>query len=301
MNERMNSRTRRHYLPLLALAATVLGCSVTEHREDTIVRNWPAAEIRTLEIDEVDGSVEIEASDVDEIALVAKVRVRGDMKPKADQENKGYFKTSLNGDTLRISRRARRQRWFFHRDHIAVQYELRVPARIALEVRTVNGRIATRGTDGESELETVNGTIDVEASGNNEIYARTVNGRVRARFVSNFQGARFRTVNGGVEAILPDNASFSVDLSQVNGDFEASFPLSIHSNPGSRRVSGEVNGGRHELTIVTVNGDVELEQSGSNIPSAPNTPALPQSPVAPPDGSVPPAPPAPPAPSAPTT
>jgi DUF4097 and DUF4098 domain-containing protein YvlB len=81
---------------------------------------------------------------------------------------------------------------------------------------------------------------------------------VRAKFLESFQGARFKTVNGGVEAILPQNASFAVDLSQVNGDFEASFPLSIHSNPGSRRVSGEVNGGRHDLKIVTVNGDVEL-------------------------------------------
>jgi hypothetical protein len=45
----------------------------------------------------------------------------------------------------------------------------------------------------------------------------------------------------------------------VNGDFEASFPLSIHSNPGSRRVSGEVNGGKYELQITTVNGDVEVQ------------------------------------------
>ena len=32
----------------------------------------------------------------------------------------------------------------------------------------------------------------------------------------------------------------------------------VPANPGSRRVSGEVNGGEHELKIVTVNGDVEL-------------------------------------------
>jgi len=47
----------------------------------------------------------------------------------------------------------------------------------------------------------------------------------------------------------------------MNGDFEAAFPLNIHSHPGSRRVSGEVNGGRHDLRIVTVNGDINIEST----------------------------------------
>ena len=132
------------------------------------------------------------------------------------------------------------------------------PQKVSLEANTVNGRIATRGIDGETAATSVNGTIDVEVSGNNELAATTVNGRVKARFTKSFQGAKFRTVNGGVEAFLPQQASFTVDLAQVNGDFEAAFPLSITSHPGRRRVSGEVNGGQHELKIVTVNGDVEL-------------------------------------------
>ena len=85
-----------------------------------------------------------------------------------------------------------------------------------------------------------------------------------------------------VHAVLPPNASFACVLSQVNGDFEAAFPLTIHSHPGSRRVSGEVNGGRYDLNIVTVNGDIKLETN-------PNAPAPPAAPAA-----VPPAPPAPP-------
>ena len=115
--------------------------------------------------------------------------------------------------------------------------------------------------DGESELTVVNGSIDVETSGTNEVSAKTVNGTVRAQFLNSFQGASLKTVNGAVRAVLPVNASFTCDLSQVNGDFEASFPVSIHSNPGSRRVSGEVNGGRYELRIVTVNGDIELKNT----------------------------------------
>src|SRR5439155_906654 len=116
----------------------------------------------------------------------------------------------------------------------------------------------------------------VEASGNQEVTAHTVNGRVKARFLNAFQGASLKTVNGSVDAVLPKSASFACDLSQINGDFEASFPLSIHSHPGSRRVSGEVNGGRYSLRITTVNGDIKIDTV-----AAPPAPVVPETPAAP--------------------
>jgi DUF4097 and DUF4098 domain-containing protein YvlB len=132
----------------------------------------------------------------------------------------------------------------------------------------------------------VNGEINLENAGSSEVDAHTVNGRVTATFVRDFQGAKLKTVNGRVVAVLPSTASFACDLSQVNGDFEASFPLSIHSHPGSRRVSGDVNGGRYELRISTVNGDIRLENGIPPVPPVPPAPGV---------GSVPPAPQAPPA------
>ena len=228
----------------------------------TITRNWPAASIRELRVFEVDGSISVEAAQTSEISLVA--TARGDLEIKKGVENDGLFETTLEGDTLHIGRKEQRRKGihipllFGRDDEKQIDYVLRVPATLTLEVMTVNGRIVTRGVEGETQATTVNGKIDIETAGLNELRATTVNGQVKAKFTRDFQGARFKTVNGGVEAFFPQNASFAVDLSQVNGDFEASFPLSIHSNPGSRRVSGEVNGGRHDLKIVTVNGDVEL-------------------------------------------
>ncbi|MDP9191722.1 MAG: DUF4097 domain-containing protein [Acidobacteriota bacterium] len=228
----------------------------------TINRTWPAASVRELRVFEVDGSISVEAAQTSEISLVA--TASGDLEIKKGVENDGLFETTLDGDTLRIGRKEHRRRkgfnirFLFDHSERKIDYVLRVPPTLTLEVMTVNGRIVTRGVEGETQATTVNGKIDIETAGLNELRATTVNGRVRAKFTRDFQGARFKTVNGGVEAFFPENASFAVDLSQVNGDFEASFPLSIHSNPGSRRVSGEVNGGRHDLKIVTVNGDVEL-------------------------------------------
>jgi hypothetical protein len=266
------NRSKKHYLLATALLATACGV-VGERHHETITRTWPSDGIKEINLHEVNGSVDIEGTTSNEISLVAEVRARGVM-PDPKKENKGYFETRVEGDTLDIGRQGERgfHFRFFERDNVSVDYTLKVPKSCALELRTVNGRVETRGIDGETNVVTVNGTIDLENSGSQEVSAHTVNGRVRARFINAFQGASLKTVNGSVDAMLPPNASFACDLSQVNGDFEAAFPLTIHSHPGSRRVSGEVNGGKYDLHIVTVNGDIKLGTSPQP-PTAPPAPA----------------------------
>jgi DUF4097 and DUF4098 domain-containing protein YvlB len=148
---------------------------------------------------------------------------------------------------------------------------------VSLDLQTINGRIASRGIDGETRATTINGVVEIETSGANEVEAKAVNGVIRAHFLKDFHGASFKTVNGRVTAVLPPSASFTSDFTQVNGDVEAAFPLNIHSHPGSRRVSGEVNGGRYSLHIVTVNGDIKVENGGP--PPAPPVPPPPPAPT----------------------
>lgn len=274
----MNTQTRTLYL----LAATLLttACAVGERHTVTVRREWPAAAIERLEVHGVNGDLRVEATTGDQVTLVADVKARG-VAP-SEGENRGYFKSVIEGDTLRIVQKKKTMRRIFPfgGSRIEIDYALQVPQRLALDLTTVNGRIATRGTVGETNLKSVNGTIEAEVLASDSFDAQTVNGRIRATFVNEFRGARLKTVNGGVLAVLPATASFTCDLSQVNGDFEATFPLSIHSHPGRRRVSGEVNGGRYELKITTVNGNVRVQHvepppaAPPPPPPAPATPAL---------------------------
>lgn len=266
-------------IPLLAIAALFAGCEGVGTRERlnvTIERRWPAAEIEKIRVSEANGTVSIEAVEGDEISLVARVRGRG-KRPDPAAENQALFTSRISGDTLRIGRSDKSTSGFrfLRGDRLRIDYELRVPREVALDLQTVNGRIITRGVDGETEATTVNGSIDIETSGTSELSASAVNGKIRAKFARSFQGADFKTVNGSVYATLPQDASFAVNLSQVNGHFEAAFPLSIRSNPGSRRVSGDVNGGRYELRIVTVNGHVELSQGAAANGTLAPPPAVP--------------------------
>ena len=271
-------------LSLFGALLVITGCAAGERHYEVIQRQWPASAIRTVEVDGVDGSLSVEAGAADQVTLVAHVRSAG-IEPRNREDNHGYFDTDLSGDTLRIGQQRPRTRVgfpFIFRAKMEIDYELRVPPTVALDLKMINGRIASRGVNGATEMTTVNGPIEVETGGSNELSARTVNGSVHAKFLTDFRGARLKTVNGGVEAILPPTASFTCDLSQVNGDFEASFPLSIHSHPGSRRVSGQVNGGQFELQITTVNGDVEVQHIGPPRPPAPPRAPAPPTPPAPP-------------------
>ena len=281
----MNTRSRTVYL--LATALLTSACAVGERHNVTVNRQWPAGGIERLEVRGVNGDLRVEATDEDVVSLSAEVNARG-IAP-SNGENHGYFDTEMQGTTLRIVQKKRTMKVgfpFMAGAKLEIDYELRVPRQLALDLNTVNGRIATRGSSGDTNLKSVNGQIDAEVASADRFRAQTVNGRIRATFRSDFRGASLKTVNGGVVAILPSSASFTCDLSQVNGDFEASFPLNIHSHPGRRRVSGEVNGGRYELKITTVNGNVRVQHiEAPEPPAAPEPP--PEMPSAPPEPEVP--------------
>jgi hypothetical protein len=293
--------TQRKISLFLMSLLLLAGCVEGKHYETTVQRTWPASGIKRITLREVDGTIHVEAGVANEISLVAHVESRG-LGPNERKENKGYFRSTIEGDSLVLGREDGHSVHilipFFNSPRLVVDYQLRVPPATQMTLRTVNGEIRTIGVDGETSASTVNGGIDLDTAGQSEISAKTVNGHVRAKFNSAFQGAKLNTVNGSVEAVLPPSASFACELSQVNGDFEASFPLSIHSHPGSRRVSGEVNGGRFPLRITTINGDIQVETGG--IPRVPAAPSVPQAPAlgGPALPTAPAAPPAPPAPTA---
>ncbi|HYS56032.1 MAG TPA: DUF4097 family beta strand repeat-containing protein [Thermoanaerobaculia bacterium] len=274
----MNPRIRFVY-SLLAVSS-LAACVPLEHHTARFENKWPATKITRLDVHEVNGTIAVDGNSPGEISMVAVVHARG-VNPDPKRDYQGYFVTELDGDTLTIRTMHEHGIHFGWGRDVRVDYELRVPPSVALKLVTVNGRIETRAIAGETAATTINGEVDIEATGSNEVAARTVNGRVQAKFLNDFHGARLGTVNGRVIAILPPSASFTGDFSQVNGDFEAAFPLNIHSHPGSRRVSGDVNGGRYALKISTVNGDIKVDNG------APPTPPLPPAPPPPTPASTP--------------
>jgi len=98
---------------------------------------------------------------------------------------------------------------------VKVAFKVRVPARVALIGRTVNGEINVLELAGNVESHTVNGSINISTSGYAQ--AKTVNGDISAKLKdANWPGAiDFKTVNGGITVDLPSETNSTVEASTV--------------------------------------------------------------------------------------
>lgn len=143
---------------------------------------------------------------------------------------------------------------------VKVDFKVRVPAKVDLISRTVNGEINALGLAGNVESHTVNGSINISTSGYAQ--AKTVNGDISAKLSNaNWTGALdFKTVNGGITVNLPSETSSSVDATTVSGDISSDFQLTILGTISRKHLSGTIGGGGRELNLKTVNGSIHLRR-----------------------------------------
>ena len=144
---------------------------------------------------------------------------------------------------------------------VNVEFKLSVPAGVRFVGRTVNGGIDASGIKADAEAETVNGGVDIEATGTAR--AETVNGGINARFGrSDWNGTmKLATVNGGIDVSIPEGLNADVKASTVNGDISTDFPITVTGKFGKRKLNGTVGSGGRLLEMNTVNGGIELKKA----------------------------------------
>jgi len=171
-------------------------------------------------------------------------------------------------------RRARRENtcepgddWHSHTENndVQVNFTVRVPAGVNLDVRTVNGEVEANGLKGDVMASTVNGGVIVSTTGWAE--ANTVNGSIRASIGrADFRHAEFTTVNGGITLELPANLATEIRAETLNGDIDSDFPMSLHGRFSLRRLVGTIGAGEgsgRTLYLKTVNGSLRLRKLGA--------------------------------------
>lgn len=145
---------------------------------------------------------------------------------------------------------------------VSVHFTVRVPARVSLDARSVNGEVDAQGLQGDVVATTVNGAVTVSTSGMAE--ATTVNGAIRATLGrADFRHAEFTTVNGGITLELPADLAAEVRAETLNGDIDTDFPLSVSGRFSSRRLVGTIGTGAtngRTLYLKTVNGSLRLRK-----------------------------------------
>lgn len=143
---------------------------------------------------------------------------------------------------------------------VTVAFTIKAPPGLPFIGHTVNGAIKSTATSGEADVKTVNGSIEIAASGS--VRAETVNGSVRARMDrTDWKGEiTIATVNGSVIVDLPASASVDVQAKTVSGSIDTDFGLPVEGKWGPKRLSGTIGSGGRVLTVKTVNGSIKLRR-----------------------------------------
>lgn len=143
-----------------------------------------------------------------------------------------------------------------------VEFTVRLPRGVHVDVGTVNGSVDVRGATAEVHASSVNGGVDAMTEGG-PVIATTVNGSIRASMRRLGTGdVEFSTVNGSITVELPAEVNADVEMKTVNGTLSSrDYPLTVQGRFSSRNMRATIGrGGGTRLQFNTVNGNVELRR-----------------------------------------
>jgi hypothetical protein len=256
--------------------------------KDKLTFDEPAMDLDRLELETINGDIELTGSDTDTIHIVAFRVVRSTDEEKGEAYRKEFRPiirrrgSTLVVETHHPEKKTSRPRYI---KEAKMAYEVSLPARFEIQAKTVNGTVKVKETQNETFLHTVNGKIELTASEGlrGGVQAKTVNGEIRIRAPRLMDKIDMETVNGSIDVTASDVFGGKLHAKTLNGSIhlrvprDAAFRLSAHASTSgsiqtdwgkpdkSRRWFGksyevDVNGGGEQVDLETFNGSIRVEQ-----------------------------------------
>ena len=278
----------RHWFILAVCVAAPL---VAQDQEN-VHRSFTGA--KSIEVDNVNGSIHVTGYSGSSIELDARRTVTGDSTEREEAARREVkLDITQNGDAVRAyvdgpfrchcedrpSFRSRNNMNERGRRGYKVTYEfdLKVPRGTALYLGTINqGQIRVEKTTGDFDIENINGGVEMDSiDGSGRVYA--LNGKVAVTFVKNPErNSYFGSLNGAVEVWFQPNLSADVRVKTFNGGIYTDFPttyLPVAGGTGERKNgkfvyrSNEFQGvrignGGPEYKFENFNGEIRIRNRG---------------------------------------
>jgi len=261
-----SARAPRLFVPFSALtllsALLALPAPAGQAVEEKFEKTYDAAGVDRLRLQNVNGPVRVVTWERPHIKVHAVKRAKGSNAEEAVARTE--IRVTKQGSTIDVETilpKPTRTWGIFNwgnRAGAEVTYELLVPAGLAVDVETVNGRISAEGRVAPLTLNTVNGSVRVESHAAS-LNVNTVNGSVDVAFAGPLQAADLETVNGSVTVSCARDSSFRFDLQTVNGKIRSDFPeVTVEGKWGPKEARGAIADGKGRLAVETVNGEVRI-------------------------------------------
>lgn len=268
-------RSRRRALAAVAIAtAAVLpaGAAGAQNSGDAFHWEGAVASGRTVIVRNLNGDVRVEPGNGRNVVIdarkswrrgdPARVRIEARKVGDGDVLACALWNEEASCDENGYHSGSRRGRNDGTND-VSVEFVVRVPEGVRLELNTVNGDLRIDGATAEVGAHTVNGSIDASSLGG-PVRARTVNGSIRAQMGNaGNEDLSYETVNGSITVSVPRSLSAELEMETVNGSIESDFPLTVTGRINPRRVRATVGDGGRRLALKAVNGSIKLRHGGS--------------------------------------
>ena len=225
-----------------------------------------------LSLSNSNGSIEVVSWDENEVEIIAYKEVKASDRSTAERMMKkleidiSESEDEIIVDTIfpRSSSSGGVFGWLFGGggQSYSVEYEIKVPRQIDLNLNTTNGNVRVEKISGKVRLESTNGKITAEEI-RGIARCKTTNGSIRVELdeISNNDAMSFKTTNGSIKLYLPDDFGADAELKTTNGHIESDFHFSEKMSKSKKRYNGRINDGGAELICSTTNGNISLYKS----------------------------------------
>ena len=145
--------------------------------------------------------------------------------------------------------------------HWSVSYEVFVPRQSDLSLKSHNGGISISDVRGRIEFTAHNGGVSLNRLGGN-VRGETTNGGLSVNLDGdrwNGEGLDVRTVNGGVNLVMPENYSAHLETGTVHGGLNLGFPVTVQGRL-SKELSIDLGSGGAPVRVMTTNGGVTIRR-----------------------------------------
>lgn len=224
--------------------------------EETIKKEFSSKGIEKIQVENVNGDIEIYGDDGNQILIEA--------IKKADKErNLKNLNVKILREENSLNIKTEHTRSFFLgflpvKMGGSIKYKINLPPNMNLKIETVNGSILIEKVDGFIKAESVNGDINLrEVSGKGKF--ETVNGSIEIKIKDEFPNFNAESVNGDIyiKSLKKINANYSIEV--VNGKIKIIPEIMEIKSSTPKEISGKWGNGRGMIHIETVNGNVTIE------------------------------------------
>lgn len=237
---------------------------------------FDSAGIANLDAETNNGNITFNAVDGGEVKVRAHIKIKAHNREDAEAfAEEVMVHAEREGETVRV--------WKDHPKpprgvNVEISYEIEGPRHLDLDLRTVNGNVTARGSEGRVGAQSTNGNITLDG-GQGQIQLRTQNGNIRATVLELRHEGLFTNTNGSIDVHfgagaapltatstngnvglrLPADFNGQLDARTTNGRVHAAADLGAMSTVKRTLVEGPIGaGGETQVRVHTLNGNVSV-------------------------------------------